>query len=69
MWDIQCLVVLIFYNSFLFCSTYFGLYCLQCNEQLGKKYVASAPDIDFLRGHFCLDAEKLNRLVKLDTEL
>ena len=45
----------------IFCSTYNALYCLQCNETLGKKYIASSPEIDMLRGYFSLDAEKLER--------
>ena len=47
-------------NDFFF-STYRDVYCLECNETLGKKYIASSPDIDNLRGLYSLRVEKLNR--------
>ena len=41
------------------------MYCLECNETLGKKYIASSPDIDTLRGLYSLSVEKLNRYISI----
>ncbi|XP_045197195.2 uncharacterized protein LOC123551944 [Mercenaria mercenaria] len=41
-------------------STFLPIYCINCNEVLGKQYLASPPELDYIRGSFTLHVEKLN---------
>ncbi|XP_052243403.1 uncharacterized protein LOC127853182 isoform X2 [Dreissena polymorpha] len=41
-------------------SNFHMVYCMGCETVLGKKYVASTPELDHLRGGFTFYVEKLN---------